>query len=89
MKKIFCDLHLFNLEHNVYVIDLDNNSTELITTVSIEELPEIISAVCHSRNIDNILLQGNSIYSSAIAEDIIAYSKINYNKNNLEIEVVK
>jgi hypothetical protein len=32
---------------------------------------------------------GNSVYCTAVAEDIVAFSKIHYKKNNIEVEVLK
>lgn len=88
MKKIVCELHMFSLNQNIYVID-DDGTHEIAVPANMEELPEIISALCHSKNIDKVMLTGNSVFGAAVAEDILAYSKQQYKENNIEVEVVK
>lgn len=89
MKKIFCDLHMFDATQQIFIMDTETGSMEHITTTTLEELPEIISAVCFSKDLDEVLLTGNSIYCSAVAEDVVTYSKMNYNSKNIKVEVLK
>ena len=88
MKKIVCELHMFSLNQNIYVID-DDGTHEFAVPSTMEELPEIISALCHSKNINKVMLTGNSVFGAAVAEDILAYSKNHYSENIIEVEVVK
>ena len=89
MKKIFCELHMFDADQKIFIMDTETNELEYVSTASMVELPEIISATCDNKNLDAVLLMGNSVYCTAVAEDIIAFSKIHYKKNNLEVEVLK
>ena len=89
MKKVYCDLHMFDLKQEIFILDTETKETQVITTATLEELPEIICAVCHHKNLDDVLLTGNSIYCSAVAEDVVTYSKINYNNKNINVEVLK
>ena len=89
MKKIVCELHMFALQQPVYVVDEADGTHELAVPSTMEELPEIISALCHSKNINKVMLTGNSVFGAAVAEDIIAYSKKHYSENIIEVEVVK
>ena len=89
MKKIFCELHMFDTEQKIFVMDTETGSLDYVASASIVELPEIISAACDNKNLDSVLLKGNSVYSAAVAEDIIAFSKIHYKNHDIEVEVLK
>jgi hypothetical protein len=54
-----------------------------------EELPEVISAICDAKKVYKVFLAGNSVYGAAVSEDIAAYSKKHYSWNNIEVEVLK
>ena len=88
MKKIYCELHMFDLHQNIFVIDDDGTQT-CVAIASMEELPEVISAISDSRGINKIILTGNTVFGKAVSEDIIAYSKMHYSYNNIEVEVMK
>lgn len=88
MKKVYCDLHIFDLEQKVYVYDTATGSLECVAISTIEELPSVINAVCAETGIQNVHLGGNLSYAHIVSEDIIAYSKMNYsNQNELKVEV--
>lgn len=89
MKKIFCELHIFDLEQKVYVIDDETGERDIVAIAMAEELPAAISALSSEKQIPNIVLSGNFTYSSLISEDIITYSKLNYNNNEIKVEVLK
>lgn len=89
MKKVFCEIHLFELHQNVFIID-DNNNIKQSAITTIENLPKAINAVCDKEKTYNIVLGGNSIYGEALKEKIINYSKNHYTwSDNIEIEVLK
>jgi hypothetical protein len=46
MKKVYCDLHIFDLSQKIYVYDTDTGDLECVALSTIEELPEVINAVC-------------------------------------------
>mgnify|MGYP003489281335 FL=1 len=56
---------------------------------TMEELPEVISAICDAKKVFKVTLAGNSVYGAAVAEDLLAYSKKHYSWNNIEVEVMK
>jgi len=88
MKKIYCDLHIFDLSQKIYVYDTETGSLECVAIATIEELPEVINAVCAETGIPNVHLGGNLSYAHMVSEDILAYSKMKDNhKNNIVIEV--
>lgn len=87
MRKIYCELHLFDLHQKIYMIDTDVGMTNEIGAATMEELPECISAISNETGCRKVLLSGNSVLGMALAEDIVAYSKKNYNWNDHDIEV--
>ena len=89
MKRIYCELHLFDLNQKVYIVDLDTGEKECMAIATMETLPEVISAVSNEKKINHIYLAGNSVLGNAVSEDIIAYSKMNYNWNNIIVEVLR
>ena len=89
MKRIYCELHLFDLNQKVYIVDTDTGEKECMAIATMETLPEVISAVSNEKKINHVYLAGNSVLGNAVSEDIIAYSKMNYNWNNIIVEVLK
>lgn len=90
MKKIYCELHLFDLNQTIYIVDPSTGNKEAVAISTMEELPEIINAVSHNKKICDVLLTGNSILGAAIAEDILSYAKIHYSDcDNIKVEVLK
>lgn len=89
MKKIYCEIHMFDLHQNVYVVDPSTDNKECVAITTLEELPEVINAICDAKKVFKVILSGNSVYGAAVSEDILAYSKKHYNWNNIEVEVLK
>jgi monoamine oxidase len=89
MKKIYCELHIFDLHQSVYIIDPSTGDKECIAIATMEELPEVISAISSEKKISKVLLSGNSVFGDTVSESIVKYSKKNYNWNNIEVEVLK
>ena len=89
MKRIYCELHLFDLHQAIYMVDPSTGAKEELAIATMEELPEVISAICDNKQVYKVLLTGNSILSSAVSEDILSYSKKHYGWNNIEVEVLK
>lgn len=89
MKRVYCELHMFDLNQTIYVVDAEAGTKEPIAMTTMEELPEVISAICDSQKVYKVLLSGNSVFGAAVAEDILAYSNRHYSWNNIEVEVLK
>ena len=87
MKKIYCELHMFDLNQKVYIVDEVGVQT-CVATVAIEGLPEVISAISGESNIPNVILNGNRILCAAVSEDILEYSKMHYDWNDIKVEVL-
>lgn len=80
---------MFDLHQNVYIVNPSTGDKERVAVTTLEELPEVISAICDARKVFKVTLAGNSVYGAAVSEDILAYSKKHYNWNNIEVEVIK
>ena len=89
MKRIYCELHLFDLNQSIYLVDPSTGEKESLAVATMEELAEVISAICDNKQIYKVLLTGNSVLSNIVSEEILAYSKKHYNWNNIEVEVIK
>ena len=89
MKRVYCELHMFDLNQTIYIVDPEVGAKEAIAITTMEELPEVISAICDSQKVYKVMLTGNSVYGAAVSEDIVAYSKRHYSWNNIEVEVLK
>lgn len=89
MKRIYCELHLFDLHQTIYMVNPSTGDKEQLAISTMEELPEVISAICDAKQVYKVLLTGNSVLSTAVSEDILTYSKKHYSWNNIEVEVLK
>lgn len=89
MKRIYCELHLFDLNQHIYIVDTDTGEKNCVAVTSAEQLPEVISAISNEKEVNTIYLAGNSVFAAMLAEDIVEYSKIHYNQNNIIVEVLK
>lgn len=87
MKKIYCDLHIFDLEQKIYVYDTETGDLECVAIAAIEELPEVINAISAETGIPTVHLGGNLTYAAMVSEDIVAYSKMHYSQNKIFVEV--
>lgn len=90
MKKIFCNVNMFDLEQLVYIIDDETDGKDIVAMSTIEELPATISALSNEMGIADVVLSGNIVtYNTLLSDNIIQYSKLNYNQNEIKVEVVK
>lgn len=89
MKKIYCELHMFDLNQRIFIVDPETGYKEQVAMVPMEELPEVISAISSEQHINQVLFSGNSIFGEAVSEDVVTYSKLNYNNNEIKVEVLK
>ena len=76
-------------DQTIYVVDPETGYREQVAMTTMEELPEVISAISNEKSIHHIYLAGNSVLGNAVSEDITTYSKIHYNWNNIIVEVLK
>ena len=90
MKKIFCNVNMFDLEQLVYIIDDETDGKDIVAMSTIEELPATISTLSSEMGIADVVLSGNIVtYNTLLSDNIIQYSILNYNQNEIKVEVVK
>ena len=83
MNKIVCNIELFSLHQNLFVVNEDGATKINIGTL--EDLKESIANACHNLNIYHVHLIGNNDYIDNLIEEIKVYNQITYN-NTKEIE---
>lgn len=89
MNRIYCELHLFDLEQKIFIVDPETGNKTQVAIATMEEVPEVICAVADAYQIQKVTLTGNSVFGVAISEDILHYAKLHYSWNNIEVEVLK
>lgn len=87
MERIFCEIHLFDLYQTIYTFDPETGVKTVRGRTTMEELPSAITALSNETKYRKVLLTGNNILASAVAEDIVEYSKRHYDWTDHEIEV--
>ncbi len=80
---------MFALNQKIFIVDPETGIKQCVATATMEELPAVISAISNEENIPKVLLSGNSIFGAAVSEDILAYTKMHYSENKIEVEVLK
>ena len=84
--KILCNLNLFALHQNIYLIDEAGNVSPL-AAAELEQLPEVLAAICNEHSAHHVILNGNVAYADSIAENIREFGLKNYS-NNIKVEVI-
>lgn len=88
MKRIVCEIHLFDLHQRVFLVDSETKEKKCIATAMIDSIPEIVSALCDNRKVYSVVLTGNKEYNNTLSKDILEYSRTHYSNNLIEIEVI-
>lgn len=88
MKKIVCEIHLFDLHQRVFLVDTETNEKNWIAIAMIDSIPETVSALCDKQKVYSVTLTGNKEYNNTLSKDILEYSRTHYNNNSIEIEVI-
>ena len=82
---IIVDLNNFALEKPVTILE---NGVKKEFTATLEALPSTVAMFSAQANISKIYIYGAKVYAAPIADGISTYAKINFNKQDLEIEVI-
>lgn len=85
--KILCNLNLFALEQTIYLID-DQGEVNPIAATEIEQLPEVIAAICNEYDAHDVTLIGNNIYALNLADGIREYGLKHYSNNKIEVRII-
>lgn len=91
MKKIICNLQLFDLQQTIYIANSESESEtenlQQVIKVPVSELVEAIATLSHNQQIFSLVINGNKSFGNELAKKIVEYSNIHYSENILEIEV--
>ena len=85
-KYIIVNLNMFAKESKVFVADKKN--LNLIETYSIEELPDVITALAHKNDIYTVKIAGNSKFAQLIEYGIETNEMTKYNERKIKVEVI-
>jgi hypothetical protein len=91
MRVICCVYEPFVFSHSVYAVDMDGNCVTnqefLQSTSDMTELCKFIADEYQAGDYSKVILYG--LGSEKFANDIKAYSILNYKNSNIEIEVIQ
>ena len=88
MKKILCEINLFDLHQRIFLVNSETKEKECIATTMINSIPQTVSALCNNQKIYSVVLTGNKEYNNTLSKDILEYSRTHYSNNLIEIEVI-
>ena len=82
---MFCQYSMFDAESQVYVLEEGHEGFSLFKG-KFEELADFMSAEYQKGNYEKIILAGP--YAEAVEQRIRNQSKLNYNRDDIKIEVI-
>lgn len=85
--KIFCNFNLFDLQQTILLLSDTDNTYMPIGQSETQDLGSTIALLCDTYQVNNVHLIGHSAYAENIKKDILMFSKMNYNNNNIEVEI--
>lgn len=80
-NTIICQIEMFSKSQSVIFPDGKE------ARVALEDITSYIPAVCYNHHIPKVHLFGNEEYIAGLLQEMWAYEKTTYGKNELEIEV--
>lgn len=90
-NKLIVPVTLFALTNPIFLSEGPNesNTTTMIGTTTIEELPIRITELAKNHNINDIVLYGEEDFLNPVKENILTYSVSQYKNNKLNISIEK
>ena len=86
MYVIICQVQPFSNDQMIYVSK--DNQPYYAQKADIHELPRAISAIANEYGVSEVVLGGVTTFNNMLADEIMTTYKLNYSKNDLEIEVL-
>lgn len=88
MWVIVCNLQLFSHDQMIYVIDTESQQT-IDYKVDIDEVIPTLCALAGKYPVKNIKLAGTgSVHAEAWANEVRSALALNYDYNNINVEVI-
>lgn len=90
-KKLIIPVTLFTLTNPIFLSEGPNesNTTVMVGTTTIEELPIKITELAKNYSINDIVLYGQEDFLNPVRENILTYSASQYKNNELNIIIEK
>lgn len=88
MRVIICNIQMFSIDQMIYVYDTEKNQAVFAQKTDNEDLANTICAIANSTGINEVRLSGQAAYTMQFAEEIRTAYALNYNNNNLNVEVI-
>ena len=85
MCIMYCNFNMFDLNAQVVSVN-ENNTNAALFYGNFEEVSEFMAAEYQTHNYEKIVLGG--AYARTLEDRIRAYSKVNYNFDDINIEVI-
>lgn len=85
MNTIFCNINLFDLNQSILLLSEDKYMP--IGQSDFQDLGSTIALLCDTYQVNNVQLIGHSEYAQVVKRDILTFSKMNYNNNNIEVTI--
>ena len=86
MHVIYCNMNMFTLNSTVYDINEDEHGTSLFSG-NFEEVSDFIAAEYKTGKYGKVILAGP--YAEALEDRVRAYSALNYDMNDIKIEIME
>lgn len=87
MPVICSSMSIFDNQHSVWLMDLENDSKELLGTPSAENFPDFIKAMCYEKDIYEVHLFGMTDYLDVVQQRILETEMRNYGEARIVVEV--
>ena len=88
MKHLMCIFDLFDINQKIHLMDPEAKQAVQVAAVPVADLPKALAQMAHIYDVNNIKLYGCKSYGEIFPNTILEYLKTDYNKNNVEIEVI-
>ena len=83
-----CIFDLFDVNQKVHLVDPEAKQVVQVAEVPVADLTKALAHLAHTYSVNNIKLYGCKSYGEIFPNAILEYLKTDYNKNNVEIEVI-
>ena len=87
MNTILCNFNLFDLKQTILMLSEETNSYMPIGQSETQDLGSTIALLCDTYKVNKVRLIGHSSYAENIKKDILLFSKMTYNNNDIEVEI--
>lgn len=85
MRIMYCDFSMFDMTSQVMAVEEGKQSWPLFTG-TFEDVCNYMAAEYQTHDYEKIVLAGP--YADAVQDRVITYSKVNYNYEDINIEVI-